>query len=180
MLWLALLVLASIPVQGQTSIIKRYEDWRLWIDKDPMGLDKPEYFITSTAKMKTDRAKEIYESSGNKAVVQMTVECGNYVSIHVNGHMYAGLKSAHVRALWITGEAKEPYHIYAHSSDYSQSFLKLHRRKEKPAIVDLMRKWEEVLIEIRTRERKVYLPFSLRGFTKAYTAMSKKCKEGKA
>jgi hypothetical protein len=48
-------------VHGKSDLLERYQDWALWIDIDPMGQKKPQYWITGIAKIRTREANIIYE-----------------------------------------------------------------------------------------------------------------------
>ena len=174
--FLCSLALVGRPAHGKSDLIERYQDWALWIDIDPMGQKKTEYWITAIAKVKTREAKVIYESHGRQSIAHMTVECGNPVQLYVQGHRYKGSMNKQIRALWITGEKNELHPIYVDAPKYTETLLKAHRRRKDPSLMTLMKRWEEVMIEVSTDKGRVYLPFSLRGFTKASKVLADKCK----
>ncbi len=169
------LAIVCCPAHGKSDLIERYQDWALWVDIDPMGQKKTQYWITAIAKVKTREAKVIYERPGKQAIAQMTVECGNLVQLYVQSHMYKGLRNKQIRAIWITDEKNELHPIYVDAPKYAETLLKSHRRRN-PDLMTLMRQWEEVMIEVLTSKGQVYLPFSLRGFTKASKVLADKCK----
>lgn len=175
--FLCSLALVGRPAHGKSDLIQRYQDWALWADIDPMGQNKTQYFINAIAKVKTKDADTIYGSDGNPAIAQMTVECGNLVQLYVKHDKQIYDRRTHkTRAVWISGEKNELHHVYATSPAYAVTLLRLDRRQQKPSLMILMRRWEEVMIEIATDNRYVYLPFSLRGFTKASKVLADKCK----
>lgn len=169
--------LVGWPAYGKSDVIERYQDWALWSDIDPMGQTKTQYFINAIAKVKTKEADTIYERPGKQAIAQLTVECGNLVQLYVkHDKRIYGRRTSQVRAVWISGEKNESHPIYAASPAYAGTLLRLDRDRHKPTLMALMKRWEEVMIEIASDNRYVYLPFSLRGFTKASKALADKCK----
>ena len=173
---ITVLLILSTSAHGKSDLIERYQDWALWVDIDPMGQKKNQYWITAIAKVKTREADTIYEHPGKQAIAHMTVECGNAVQLYVQGHTYKGAMNKQIRALWITGEKNELHPIYVDAPKYTETLLKAHRRRKNPSLMTLMKRWEEVMIEVSINKGRVYLPFSLRGFTKASKVMDDKCK----
>lgn len=168
--------LTCSTAHGKSDLIERYQDWALWVDIDPMGIERPQYWLNAIAKVRTKEADIIYERPGRQEIAQLTVECGNLVQLYVkHDKQIYGMRTSKTRAVWISGEKNEPHHVYASSPKYAIKLLQLKRIDQKPTMISLMRKWEEVMLEIAVDNRYVYLPFSLRGFTKASKVLDSKC-----
>ncbi|MYB71644.1 MAG: hypothetical protein F4X75_24490 [Gemmatimonadetes bacterium] len=171
----ALLLLGNIA-HGKSEPLERFQDWELWVDVDPMGERKPEYFIEVMTPIKTSEGKPIQKSPGRQETAQLMVECEELIHLYVkHDKQIYGNRWTEIRAIWISGEKNETHHISGGSPKYAGVLIKLRNRK-KPTLMTLMRRWEEVMLEIAVDRRYVYLPFSLRGFTEASKALDAKCK----